>query len=155
MSNEFLRPRENRCKWFNTFEVVRRVQYIGAKGKAKFSHKMNCVNRFTYYLNWFKPYKTRENYDEEWNVSSDNWVDSNSPEGFDTIQNKFELIQTMLESLMSRFTEIWIDSGKKEVKSRCWQHLNWFILFVNRFTCESIQRNRESIHCESIQENCK
>jgi len=77
---------------------------------------MNCANQFTYYLNQFKPYKTRENYDEEWNVSCDNWVDSNSPEGVDTIQNKFESIQTMSESWMSRFTEIRIDLGKKEVK---------------------------------------
>jgi len=75
----------------------------------------------------------------------EDWYDSNS----------YESIQSKSESFMIRFTEIWVDSGKKEVKNRCWQHLNWFRLFVNRFSCESIQENSESIHYESIQENCE
>jgi len=52
MNNEFLRPRENSCKWFNEFGVVRIRQYIREGRKAKFSHKNNCMNRF-------KPYKKK------------------------------------------------------------------------------------------------
>lgn len=37
---------------------------------------------------------------------------------FDTIQNKFESIQTMSESLMNRFTEIWVNSGMRKDKWR-------------------------------------
>jgi len=48
MNNEFLRPRENSCKWFNNFEVMRRRQYVREGRKAKFSHKNNCMNWFTY-----------------------------------------------------------------------------------------------------------
>jgi len=62
---------------------------------------------------------------------------------FDTIQNKFESIQTMLESLMNRFTKIWVDSGKKEVKNWCWHHLNLLRLFVNRF---SVNRFKKTVN---------
>jgi len=53
----------------------------------------------------------------------EDWYDSNS----------YESIQSKSESFMIRFTKIWVDSGKKEVKNWCWQHLNRFGLFVNRF----------------------
>jgi len=47
MDKEFLRPRENRCKWFNDFRVMRRRVYIVKEGKAKFRTKNNSMNRFT------------------------------------------------------------------------------------------------------------
>ena len=89
---------------------MRRVQYIGARGKAKFWHKMNCVNRLTYYLNRFKPNKTREYYDEEWNVSSDNWVDSNSPEGVWYDSKQVWIDSDHVREFISDF--LWIDSRK-------------------------------------------
>jgi len=48
MNKEFLRPRENSCKWFNDFGVMMRRQYIGEGRKAKKILKNNCMNRFTY-----------------------------------------------------------------------------------------------------------
>ena len=39
MNNEFLRPRENRCKWFNILGVMRKWVYIQRSGKCKISHK--------------------------------------------------------------------------------------------------------------------
>ena len=120
MNNEFLRPRENRCKWFNDFGVVRRAQYIGTRGKAKFLHKVNCMSRFTYYLNRFKPYKTKEKYDEEWNVSSDNWVDSNNP-----------------EDVWYDSKQVWIDSDHVRELDRFKQ--KWYDRSLNRFTIQVIR----------------
>jgi len=74
-------------------------------------------------------------------------------DGYDSKSN--ESIQSKSESFMIWFTKLWVDSDKKEVKNRCWQHLNRFRHFVNQFNYESIQENCESIHCESIQENCE
>jgi len=60
MNNEFLRPRENSCKWFNKLGVVRRRLFIERGDKTKFSHKSNWVNRSTNLMNRFKPYKTKQ-----------------------------------------------------------------------------------------------
>jgi len=57
MNNEFLRPRENRCKWFNCLGVVRRSVYIVKGEKTQFSHKINRLNRFTKCLNRFRQQK--------------------------------------------------------------------------------------------------
>ena len=46
MNNEFLRPRENRCKWFNNLGVMRRSVYIYLGGRCKNSAKSNIVNQF-------------------------------------------------------------------------------------------------------------
>jgi len=49
---------------------------------------------------------------------------------------------------MIRFTNIWIDSGKEEMKNWWCQQLNQFTDSVNWLTCESIQENCELINCE-------
>ena len=59
MNNEFLRPRENRCKWFNNLGVMRKWVYIEKKGKCKFSAKNNWVN-------WFRPLKDKAEKNEDW-----------------------------------------------------------------------------------------
>jgi len=48
MNNEFLRPRENRCKWFNKFVNVWKRLYIVRGDKRKISHKNNLVNRYRF-----------------------------------------------------------------------------------------------------------
>jgi len=60
MNNEFLRPRENRCKWFNKFVNVWRRLYIVRVDKSKISHKNNLVNRFTKWVNRFRQQKTTQ-----------------------------------------------------------------------------------------------
>ena len=59
MNNEFLRPRENSCKGFNEFGVMRRTIYIVRGDKTQFSHKMNRLNRFTEWLNRFRQQKNK------------------------------------------------------------------------------------------------
>jgi len=46
MNSEFLRPRENSCKWFIDSRVMRRIIYIVRGDKTKILHKINIVNRF-------------------------------------------------------------------------------------------------------------
>ena len=84
MNNEFLRPTENSCKWFNALEVMRMILFIERGDKTQNSHKTKWVNRFNYWVNRFKPYKTNKKerkLDAEWNVSSDIWIDSRCLEG--------------------------------------------------------------------------
>jgi len=60
MNNEFLRPRENSCKWFNNFEVVERSVYIVKGENTQFSHKINRLNRFIKCLSRFRQQKTNQ-----------------------------------------------------------------------------------------------
>jgi len=59
MNNEFLRPRENRCKWFNNLGVMREWVYIVNECKCKFSSKNNYLNRFTKSKNRFRHQKNK------------------------------------------------------------------------------------------------
>jgi len=43
MSNEFLRPRENRCKWINTLKKRRRSVYIVRVKRQNFRTKNNWI----------------------------------------------------------------------------------------------------------------
>jgi len=79
ISKEFLRPRENRCKWFNAFGVMRRRLFIRRGDKTKFSHKNNRLNRFTKCLNRFRQQKDRQEKYEGWYNSRYIWVDSSVP----------------------------------------------------------------------------
>jgi len=126
MNNEFLRPRENRCKWFNDFGVMRIKQYIGEGRKAKFSQKNNCLNRFTYWLNRFKPCKKVICVKWKWDDSNspeDVWYDSNYVKEFDeSFQTKMirfmyesihyivDMIHTKSESILFVPRARWIDS---------------------------------------------
>ena len=98
------------------------------------------LNKFRQNLNWFKnpqmKIDTHQTEFESIQISPDeDWYDSNS----------YESIQSKSESFMIRFTEIWVDSGKKEVKNRCWQHLNRFRLFMNRFK-KTMNRFRKTVN---------
>ena len=67
LNNEFLRPRENRCKWFNILGVMREWVYIENKGKCKFSCKNNYVNRFIKWVNRFRQQKCKsETYEDRY-----------------------------------------------------------------------------------------
>ena len=54
MNKEFLRHRENSCKWFNGLGGGRRWVYIVREGKCKISYKNNYMNRFTKCVNRFR-----------------------------------------------------------------------------------------------------
>ena len=133
MNNEFLRPRENICKWFNTFGDVERSVYIAKGEKTQFSHKINRLNRFTKCLNWFRQQnQTREVWrmiqfktklsrfkwtqDEDWYDSNFLWIDSRQVREFcETIQTeKRRFIHESIQVDMNRFTWTqrlyWIDS---------------------------------------------
>jgi len=47
IDKEFLRPIEDRCKWFNNLGVVGRRVYIVKEGKYKILNQNNIMNRFT------------------------------------------------------------------------------------------------------------
>ena len=112
MSNEFLRPRENRCKWFNTFGVMRRRLFIERGDKTKFLHKNNRLNRFTKCMNRFRQQEDRPEKYEGWYDSGYIWVDSSVPRWrlirFKLCVNRFNAIQRVL----------WDDSSKKETMHR-------------------------------------
>jgi len=79
MNNEFLRPRENRCKWFHVLGVMRMWVYIERSGKCKITAKNNIVNWFTKCVNWFrhkkyKPEPYEDLYDSMWM-----WIDLSEP----------------------------------------------------------------------------
>ena len=94
MNNEFLRHRENSCKWFNTFGDVERSVYIVKGEKTQFSHKFNRLNRFTKCLNQFRQQKDRPEKYEGWYDSKHIWVDSSVPRmKIDAIQTSYESIQ--------------------------------------------------------------
>jgi len=106
MNNEFLRARENRCKWFNVLRVMKGRLYIERSGKTKFLHKIKRVNRFTKWVNWFRQQKTTQECmkdetiqcicesiqvspDEEWYDSTILWIDLVEVREFrETIQTK-------------------------------------------------------------------
>ena len=119
MSKEFLRPRENRCKWFNAFGVMRRL-FIRKGDKTKFSHKNNRLNRFTKCLNRFRQQKDRLEKYEGWYDSRYIWVDSNVPRGrlnrFKLRVNRFDASQRVLwdDSRKKETMHIWIDSDRCE-----------------------------------------
>ena len=71
---------------------------------------------------------------EDWYALDTNWIDSNLPDEDCYDSNSYESIKSKLENFMKRFTEIWVDSGKKEVKNSCCHYLNRFKKTVNRFT---------------------
>jgi len=64
MNNEFLRPIENRCKWFNALGVMRKCVYIEKGGKCKIAAKNNIVNRFTKCVNRFRQQEDKP--DDDW-----------------------------------------------------------------------------------------
>jgi len=109
MNNGFLRPRENRCKWFNCLGVMKKWIYIEIVGKWKFSSKNNFVNRFTKYLNRFRPLKTKlEKRRILWRLIC---IDSKSPKmKVDTIQNILIRFKESQKVFMIRFTHFLVDS---------------------------------------------
>jgi len=141
MNNEFLRPRDNRCKWFNTFGVVRRSVYIVKRKKAQFSHKINILNRFTKYMNRFRQLKTRLKrkkdetihytlnqfkwtQDDDWYDSNLLWIDSSVSQRvlWDDSNRKemihswtdsggSESIQLKSETSLNQFRLYWVDSN--------------------------------------------
>ena len=60
MNNEFLRRRENSCKWCDELGVMRRILFIEKGDKNEFSHQNNIVNRFTKWMNRFRQQKTTQ-----------------------------------------------------------------------------------------------
>jgi len=137
MSNEFLRPRENSCKWFNIFGDVERSVYIVKGEKTQFSHNFKRFNRFTKCLNQFREQKDiqRSMKDDtiqsifesiqmypEWRLirfklcmnrfnASQNvlWDDSNRHTWIDS--NRCESIHMKSETLLNRFRLWWVDSN--------------------------------------------
>ena len=122
MNNEFLRPRENRCKWFNILGVMREWVYIEKKGKCKFLAKNNSVNWFSKWVNRFKPLKDKAAKNEDWYVSCQDWINSKYPE--------WRLIRFKLLRIYSRQVRkiLWYDSCKGLIDS----HVSRFIKLVNR-----------------------
>jgi len=126
MNNEFLRPRENGCKWFNHFGAMRRRLFIERGDKTKFSHKNNRLNWFTKCLNRFRQQKDRP----------ENMKD-------DMIQDIFELIQVYPDEDWFDSNFVWIDS--MQVREFC------ETIQAKKIWCihESIQIDVESIHMKS------
>ena len=141
MNNEFLRPRENRSKWFNNFGVTRRKVYIVRSDKIKYSHKNNIVNRFTKWVNRFRQQKYKPKIHEEWYDWVQVWIDSCEPRmKNDVIQPIVELIQCKseesydaIQTVMNRFKLWWIDSHmirlKKVVNRSIWSQRLQMIRF--------------------------
>jgi len=77
---------------------------------------------------------------EDWYASDTNWIDSNISNEDWYGSYSYESIQSKSGSFMIRFTGIWIDSGKEEVKNWCCQHLNRFKKTVNRFTVNGFKK---------------
>jgi hypothetical protein len=98
MCNEFLRPKENSCKWFNNLGVMRMGVYIVKKGKCKILNKttawINSTNEWIDSNHYMTNWEDQESY-EVWCTSEYVWIDSNCP-GWRLIWFKIW----------------WIDSGK-------------------------------------------
>jgi len=115
MFYEFLRPRENICKWFNELWVTRWRVYIVRRKIAQFSHKNNRVNRLTKWVNRFRQQKDNLKLHQGWNDSLFMWINSS-----ESIQmNRFKACQIVLwdvsnkkvDSYVIRFREFWMDSS--------------------------------------------
>ena len=125
MSNEFLRPRENRCKWFNDLRVMRRRLFIERGNKTKFSHKSNWVNGFTNLMNRFNPYKTNQEGEKN--------------------RSKMERVKRYLNRLkMPRRRLIWFIKRMNRFRQgrRDWwidSSINWNDSYMNRFTMRTIR----------------
>ena len=123
MSYEFLRPRENRCKWFNEFGVMRRRIFIERGDKTKFSHKHNRLNRFTKWMNRFRQQKDRQKKYEGWYDSRRIWVDSSVPRWrlnrFNLRMNRFNESQRVMwdDSSIKDTMYAWIDSDRSWIDS--------------------------------------
>ena len=128
MCNEFLRPIENSCKWFNILEVMRRGAYIVRDGKSKISNKNNNMNQFNKRVNRFKPlydilgktrvlwrliririklYRFKAAHDED-------WYDSKY---YESIQDRSETICDTTHWILrwhkvNRFNHSWINSNE-------------------------------------------
>ena len=148
INNEFLRPRENRCKWFNKFGVMRKCVYIEKDGKCKISSKNNRVNRFTYCVNQFRQLNNKTDEQWSWYTSDTNWIDSNLPR-WRLIWFKFLWINS-IKVREFHDTIHWNLSRFRQERSEKYMLTTFESIqtFVNRFNGESIQEN-----CESIQEN--
>jgi len=114
MSSDFLRPRENRCKWFKYFGcyeemcVYRKgwqVQNFGQKQQSESIHLLcELIQTTKWQARWTMKFDTHQTQIESIQISPDeDWYNSNS----------YESIQSKSESFMIRFTEILVDSGKK------------------------------------------
>ena len=119
-SKEFLRHRENRWKWFNTFGVMRTRLFIRRCYKTRFSQKNNRLNRFTKCLNRFRQLKDRLEKYEGWYDSRYIWVDSSvlrwRLNRFKLRVNWFDASQRVLwDDLSKKETmHIWVDSDRCE-----------------------------------------
>ena len=122
MSNEFLKPRENRCKWFNKFGVEGKGVYIVKGKKTQFSYQNNRLNWFIKCLNQFRQLKTEQrtkknetiqcvyesiqvNLGWRWIDSNCLWIDSSADQRvlWDASIYKWD------DSSMNRFKRVWID----------------------------------------------
>ena len=134
MNNEFLRFRENRCKWFNNLEVEKKSVYVVKGEKTQFSHKNNILNRFMYLVNRFRHQEgyaqTQERY-ENWCKSRDIWNDSSRPHGW---MNRFRESQRVwwYDSRTNETIQTWIDSYAMWINS-------WIDSFRVRDFFETIQ----------------
>ena len=140
MNNEFLRPRENSCKWFNNFGVMRRKVYIVMKGKYKILSKMNWANRF-------RPYKTKQEKRKMWwrmmRVKQELNRFKIPRMRFNMIHFNHESIQIKSESLMSRIKQIWYDSH--EVRE---QHVFFKSLWIDSRFFDTIHlKSKSSYAC--------
>jgi len=111
MNNEFLKPRENRWKWFNYFGFMRRWVYIERSGKCKNSAKKNIVNRFSKYVNRLGHQKYKPETYEDWSDSVQKWIDSSEPKmKNDAIELFMNWFSVSHKDFMMRFKIWWIDS---------------------------------------------
>jgi len=125
MNNEFLRPRENSCKWFNKMRVMRRRLFIERGDKTKFSQKSNWVNRFSNLMNRFKPYKTKQEGEKN----------RCKMERVKRYLNRLKMPRRRLIQFIKRMNRFrqgqrdwWIDSNRK-----------WNDSYLNRFTVRMIR----------------
>jgi len=120
MNKEFLRPRKNRCKWFNELGVMRRRLFIERGDKTDFSHRHNRVNRFTKWVNRFRQQKTTHNCMKDETIQcmcesiqvSRRWrlIRVN------LLMNRFNVSQRVWwdDSNWNESIQVWIDSGRYE-----------------------------------------
>jgi len=120
MNNEFLRPRENKCKWFNTYGVMWKWVYIEGKWKSNFSSKINYLNRFIKCLNRFRQFDSklskRKRY-KDWYVSCRLWINSKETRmEIDTTQSILNPFNIIHKCFVRRVNQFWVESKVKWFK---------------------------------------
>jgi len=150
MNNEFLRPRENRCKWLNNLGVMREWVYIVNEDRCKFSSKNNYLSRFTKSMNRFRQHKYTP--EEQWRLMRfrQKLNRFKFPRmKIDTVQikmNRFNASQRVLwyASYLNDSIQEWIDSRNIEsIHTKSESLCDTFQIAMNRFICAETEFRKQ------------